>query len=249
MQTHMAKQNQAIAIPITADGAPQPSGTQLAARPKTLGRETLPRSRGDVAVVVRAREIVEASGRILRTLHVFCLREARSLSREACAECVEHRGSIDGGAHIACGFSTREASGGAGPDTMTSLAARSPSGLAMGGIRCVRSDVPLAELPFPTHGGPVVVVVDRSGVPLGAVRSEVLRARPLIAHAQASDLMVPVLTVGEGEPLAKALGLMVTKRTRHACGVDDDQIATGVISDVTALQWLNRRRQVLADEG
>ena len=234
-----------IAIPTAADGAPHSSGTQLAARAKTLGRDTLPRSRVDVAV--RAREIVVRGGRIHRTLHVFCPREERSLSRDACAGCDEHRTGLDEGARIGCGFTTRQACGDARPDGV-SIAARILIGMAMDGIRCVRSDVPLAELPSPTHGDPLVIV-DQSGVPIGAVRSEVLRERPLIAHARPSDLMVPVLTVGEGEPLTKALCLMAAERARHICVVSDDQTATGLISDVAALKWLTRQTRALAEEG
>ena len=147
---------------------------------------------------------------------------------------------------MVCAFSTREAPGSVRPDSVLSLAARTPIGEVMEPIRCVQSDARLAGLPLTAYAGPFVVV-DLRGVPLGAVRSaEVLREHSLVAHARASDLMVPVLTVGEREPLSKALALMGTDRVRHACVVDDEQIATGLISDLTALQWLTRRLQVLA---
>jgi hypothetical protein len=231
-----------IAVSTTADGAAPSSGTRLAARAVPFDETALHDPSSSAEVVVRAREVMETSGRVLRTLHVFCPHQGRSLALGACGQCEQDRLDLDGGARFACRFSTRGESGNGLPWSLTALAAITPVGVAMDGIRCVRSDAPMAKLPFATGGGPLVVV-DHGGVPLGAVRNvEPLQEATLATHAKATDLMVPVLTVAEGEPLAKALSLMVRERARHACAVDDDQIATGLISDLSALRWLTRRR-------
>ncbi len=221
-----------LAVAWDADGR---HTDDAARRPKTLGRAPLIAPRA-LHVTVRPRDVVDTSGGVERSFDVFCPRDRRSLDRETCSDCREYRGSGDGDASVAC--MAQPAVGGDGAQSLSSLAASIPVGMAMDGIRCLTIDTLLTTAMFDAHAGPLVVVGE-SGVPLGVVRSEVKDLLP--AHAQAGDLMVPVRTVTETDTLSAVLSLMLQSRARYVVVVDHERAATGLISDVIALRWLTHR--------
>jgi len=237
MQKRMARLDSSVSV---EDGSRRPSEIRPRALPGTPEHAARCGSRGATDLPICTRETVGADGRSLRVLYVFCPREERTRAPEACAE--SDASSCKEGVCGACGLSMAERP--AAAPFAPPLVARTPIGMVMGDIRCVRFDAPLAQVSLPSEGGPIIVV-DPGGVPMGALRNPDL---PLVSHARASDLMMPILTIDQRDRFTDAVARMVTRRARHACVVDHDHVAIGLVSDVSVLQWLARRRQALAED-
>jgi hypothetical protein len=181
-----------------------------------------------------SREVMDAAGHVRRTEYVFCPNDLRSRPRGACATC--NLGSPAGdGSRILCRARTEPL---ANPSR---LAAATPLGMAMDGVRCASAEAPPGDVARSLVDGPVVVV-DERGAPLGLAAVD-RRLTPM-PTPEARTSVVPVATLEESDVLEHALDLMAKSRARRLCVVDREGFAAGMLSDVLAMRWLARQRRL-----